>query len=204
MRSKIARQESTLEERHEQVRDLRRIHRLVLAIPVSDAVQRTCDGEGRDPRVARCDGTIVDAGLQQAAQSLIDPGFQGLDFRAHRPTEVVLVGADHAPAVLGRDRCGIAAYDRIQPLAAGVARTLRLAQHVVDALQPRAKALEQQLLLARDVVVDRRFRDAERGGDVVERRVVVAVRIEGLRRGADDGLALQVVIAPTLAPRGPW
>jgi hypothetical protein len=46
--------------------------------------------------------------------------------------------------------------------------------------------LVQQLLLARDVVVDRGSIAVERFGDIVEARVRVAVLLEELRRSLDD------------------
>jgi len=70
-------------------------------------------------------------------------------------------------------------------------------------MQAGEEALEQQLLLVLDVVVDRRLGHAEVGGDVVERSVVVAARVESASRGPDHRVALHVVVAWPATASGP-
>src|SRR5262249_51249390 len=66
----------------------------------------------------------------------------------------------------------------IQPLPRGYRQLAHGAERGADLLHSCHEALEQQLLLAGDVVVDRRLGDLEPGGDVVERGVVVALAVE--------------------------
>src|SRR2546421_263899 len=59
----------------------------------------------------------------------------------------------------------------------------------------RHEALEQQLLLAGDVVIHGGLGDLEPGGDVIERGVVVALVIELAGGGANHRLALHRAVA---------
>src|SRR5207244_12606773 len=124
----------------------------------------------------------------------------------HRRRQVLVPGAHHAPAELGADRLPVVAEYRVQALARRRLQLPRGAEGGADLLDAGHEALEEQLLLARDVVVDGGLGHLERGGNVVERGVVIALAVEFARRGTDHAIALELPVAPPLAagqpPRG--
>ena len=56
-----------------------------------------------------------------------------------------------------------------------------------ERVQPQVE-LEEDVLLAREVVVERRLRDAEPVGDLAQRGLVVALVVEELERDVEDPL----------------
>ena len=65
------------------IRDLRAGHGLVLAIPVSDPVQRPGESEGRHLRIARMNRAVLNAVTDETADVLVDIRLQRLDMAAH-------------------------------------------------------------------------------------------------------------------------
>ena len=112
--------------------------------------------------------------------------------------------AHHAPAVLGRNRDGVIVDDLAQTITSAARRLLRPAQSSANRFEAGQETLEQELLLVRDVVIDRGFGDAQGGGNVVQRRVVIPTLVERPRCRADHRVTLgAVVLAPApAAPRG--
>ncbi len=92
------------------------------------------------------------------------------------------------------------AFRRSRP---GTLDSLHLTKRRADRIQARDEALVEQLFLVRDVVVDGRFGDIERAGDVVQRSVVEAVLGEGAGGDPHDGVALHTVVPQTLATLAP-
>src|SRR5438045_1994198 len=172
---------------------------LIAALPSCTAER----GDSGQLRVAGRDRSVVHALADQAADPLVDLGLELLDVAAHRRRQVLVLGAHHAPAELGADRLPVVAEYRAQALARRRLELSRGAEGGADLLDAGHEALEEQLLLARDVVVDGGLGHLERGGNVVERGVVIALAVEFARRGTDHGLALELPVAPPLAARPP-
>src|SRR6185437_4112064 len=111
----------------------------------------------------------------------------------------------HAPAELRGDCRAVMAQYGLQPLACRYREGARFAEGGTDLFDAGDEALEEELLLVADVVVDRGLGHLESRGDVIERGVVVALAVEGARRGADHRIALDLPVAQPLAagaPRG--
>ncbi len=87
----------------------------------------------------------------------------------------------------------------------GRGRSRMLAQQALDAREIGQERLPdhglEQLLLAREVQIERALADAGAGGDVVEPGGAEAALGEDLERGVDD-LGGSRVLAPAPAPRG--
>ena len=103
-----------------------------------------------------------------------------------------VLGAHHAPAVLGGDGLGVVTNDLVELLAGAHRGRTRPTKRREHALEPGQDALEQQLLLVGDVVVDRGLGDVQRRRDLVDGGVVIAALIERAGRGPDHRLALDV------------
>src|SRR5579862_2215729 len=168
---------------------------------MGDPVERAGERERGHLRVAGLDRAVLHAIPDQAPDPLVDLGLERLDVAAHGGGEVLVLGAHHAPAEFGRHRLAVMTQHGIQPLAARSLLVLHFAERRTDRLDAGEEALEQQVFLVGDVVIDRGLGDLERGRDVVERGVVVALAVEGAGRGADHGLALDLAVA---AARAPW
>src|SRR5215472_11515763 len=181
--------------------DLGRSQRLVLTIPVGDPVESTGERERAHLRVARLDRAVLDAFADQPADTLVDLGLQRLDVAAHGRGEVLVLGAHHAPGEIGRHRLPVVAQHGVEALARRQLEILHLAEGRADRLDAGEEALEQQVFLVGDVVVDRGLGDVQRRGDVVERGVVVALTVEGAGGGADHGLTLDLPVPPACPPR---
>src|SRR5580693_953376 len=73
---RAARGKSQIEDSYECLGDLPGRHRLILAIPVSNPVERTREGERRHLEVVGVDGPVACALFEQPADPLIDLGLQ--------------------------------------------------------------------------------------------------------------------------------
>src|SRR5579863_1302898 len=197
-----ARAQAPLEYGDERRGNLGAGQRLVLTIPVGDPVESAGERKRGHLRIRGLDRAVLDAFADQAANSLVDLGLERLDVATHGGGEVLVLGAHHAPAEFGRHRCAVVAQHRAEALARRQLEILHLAEGGADRLDPGEEALEQQVLLVGDVVVDRGLRDLEGRGDVVERGVVIALAVEGARGGADHRLALHLTVPPPRPPRG--
>ena len=116
--------------------------------------------------------------LQQPPDAAVDLGLERTHLRAQLGAEVLVFCAHHAPAVLGRNRDGVIVYDLVQTVTSASRRLLRPAQSSANRFEAGQETLEQELLLVRDVVIDRGLGDAERCRDVVQRRVVITALVE--------------------------
>jgi len=85
-------------------------------------------------------------------------------------------------------------HDDRQPFARRRVGCVSLEQTCPDLIQTRAEALEQDLLLVRDVVVQRRFGNAQLRGKILERGVVIATLLKGSRSRQDDRVTLDVAL----------
>src|SRR6516164_2784704 len=200
-----ARTQAPLEYGDERSRDLRGSQGLVLTIPVSNPVEGPGERKGRHFRVARLDGAVLDTLADQATDPLVDLGLERFDVAAHGGREILVLGPHHAPAEFGADRLTVVTQHGIQPPARRYRQLAYGAERGTDLLDAGHEALEQQLLLAGDVVVHRRLGDLEPCGDVIERGVVVALAVELACCSADHRIALELAIAQPLAvpaPRG--
>ena len=92
---------------------------------------------------------------------------------AHRGAEILILRLHHAPAEIRRDGFGVTTDDVVETLARAPGRAVDRFEALHDLLESGAKALEQQLFLGRDVVVNGRLRDVELVRDVIERGVVI-------------------------------
>ena len=202
-RRRLTWQQSVLEDQHEGVGDLRARHGLVLAEPVRDPVERPGQGERRHFGVTGVDRAVLHAFAQQTPDALIDFGLQRLDVRAHARRQVQILGPHHAPAELRGHRPRVMAQHRIQSLACAEVELLHFAECRPDLLHPGEEALEKQLLLVGDVVVNGGFRHLERGRDVVQRGVVVALFVEGARCSTNYGVALDGPVLHAIPARAP-
>ncbi len=101
------------------MRDLGGRELVVAAIPVRNPVQRARQRERRHFLIAGTNRAVVDAGANQAAQALVDFGFQRFHLAAHGRAEVLVLGLHHAPAEVRRDGFGITRNHRGQALASG-------------------------------------------------------------------------------------
>src|SRR5579859_1505606 len=71
--------QSVVEDADESVRDLRGAHRLVLAIPMSNPVERPGQREGGHFRIMRVDRAVAGSLVEQAADTVIDLRLELLD-----------------------------------------------------------------------------------------------------------------------------
>ena len=114
------------------------------------------------------DRAVLDAFAQQPADALIDLGLHRLDVGAHVGREVLVLCAHHAPAEFRGDRLAVVAQHRPQPLAGRHLERARLAEGGADAVDAGDEALEKELLLVADIVVDSGLGHLERRRDVIE------------------------------------
>src|SRR5579871_5633572 len=168
-----ARLQAVIEQGDERGGDLCRAHRLILAIPVGNPVERAGQRERSHLRIARMDGAVLDALADEAPDAMIDLGLHGLHVAAHGRREVLLLHAHHAPAELGGDRLRVIAQHTVQALAGRTAAAARIAQRAADRFHSGDETLEQQLLLVVDVVVHRGLGNLEGRGDVIQRGIVI-------------------------------
>src|SRR4029077_16481861 len=182
----------------ERLGDLRTGEGLVLTIPVRNPVERAGERKRGHFRIARLDGAVLHPLADQPPDAVIDLGFQCLDVAAHRRRQVLVLGAHHAPAEFGCHRLTVVAQDGIQALARRHLEVAHVAKRRPDLLDSRHEALEQQLLLAGDVVVHRGLGDLEPRRDVIERGVVVALAVELAGGGGSFRLALPRAVAQPL------
>src|SRR6267378_693102 len=198
-----ARTQAPLEYGDERLGDLRTGQALVLTIPVRNPVERAGERKRGHFRIARLDGAVLHTLADQPSDAVIDLGLQRLDVAAHRRRQVLVLGAHHAPAEFRCHRLAVMAQHGIQALARRHLEVAHIAKRRPDLLHSRHEALEQQLLLAGDVVVHRGLGDLEPRRDVIERGVVVALAIELAGGGANHRLALHRAVAQPLAARPP-
>src|SRR6202050_179435 len=196
--SAAARTQPCFEYGDERLGDLRTAQGAILTIPVRDPVESAGEGKRRHFRVAGLDGPILYALADQPADTVVDLGLEGLDVPAHGRGEVLILRPHHAPAELGGDGLSVMAQHGIQPLARGHHELAHVAERSADLLHTRHEALEQQLLLAGDVVVHGRLGDLGPRGDVIEGGVVVALAVELACRRADDRFTLELALAQPL------
>src|SRR5947207_1439647 len=194
---------TAFEHRDERLGELRTGEALVLPIPVRDPVERAGERERGHLRIARLDGAVLHTLADEAPDAVIHLGLEGLDVATHRRGQVLVLGAHHAPAEFGCHRLTVMPQHGVQALARRHLQVAHVAKRRPDLLHSRHEALEQQLLLAGDVVVDRGLGDLEPGRDVIEGGVVVALAVELARGGANHRLALHRPVAQPLAARPP-
>ena len=149
------------------------------------------------------DRAILDAFAQQPADPLVDLGFHRLDVGAHVGREILVLDPHHAPAELRGDRLTVAAQHRLQPLPGRHRERARFAKRGADLLYAGYEALEEELLLVTDVVVDGRLGHGERRRNVIQRGVVISLAVEGARGRADHRIALDLAITQPLAAGPP-
>src|SRR6185437_11402869 len=178
-------------------------HGLIFPVPMGDPVERARERKGRHLRVARLNRAVLDAFTDEAADTLIDLRFERFDVAAHVGREVLFLRAHHAPAEAGGDGLAIVSQHRVQALACRHLGLLHFAEPRPDQFHAGHEAFEQELLLARDVVVDSGFGYIERSGDVIQRGVVITLVVECVRGGPDHGLALYCAFTHPLAVRAP-
>jgi len=111
---------------------------------------------------------VLDALAQQPADALIDLGLHRFDVGAHVGRQVLVLRAHHAPAEFRGDGLAVVAQYRPQPLAGRRLERSHLAEGGADAFDAGNEALEQELLLVADIVVDGGLGHLERRGDVIE------------------------------------
>lgn len=75
---------------------------------------------------------------------------------------------------------------------------------LVEHLQPDAHALEEDLFLVPDVILGGRLNDIQAPRDVVQRCVVNAYLVEGLRRRPQHGDMLGFPLRPAVRGRLSW
>jgi len=114
------------------------------------------------------DRSVLNALAQQPADALVDLGLHRLDVGAHVGGEILVLRAHHAPAELRGDGLPVMAQHRPQPLARRRLARARIAEGGADALDAGDEALEQELLLVADIVIDGGLGHLERRGDVIE------------------------------------
>src|SRR5688572_7567722 len=74
--SSLAATEAAIEHINKSVRDLRRLQRGVLAVPVAHPVECAGQCEGGHPGVAGADGAVRDSGVDERAHAPVDAGLQ--------------------------------------------------------------------------------------------------------------------------------
>src|ERR1700736_3867250 len=84
-----ARTQAPLEYGHKRRGDLRARQGLILTIPVRDPVESARECESGHFRIARPDRAVLHPFADQAADPLVDLGFQALDVPAHRRRQVL-------------------------------------------------------------------------------------------------------------------
>src|SRR5690348_16824778 len=149
------------------------------------------------------DRAVLDAFAQQPPDSLVDLGLHRLDVGAHVGREILILRPHHAPAELRGHGLTVLAQHRLQPLPARDREGTGLTEGGAYPLYARDEALEEELLLVADVVIDGGLGHLERRGDIVERGVVIALAVEGARGGADHRIALDLAVAQALAAGPP-
>lgn len=171
---------------------------------MADPVQRARNRKRRQLWIARLDRAVGDAIGDIVAEGAINLPLGGVDDPAIVLGEVADVEADQALAVVGGHYLGIAHDQLAQFGEAGAAAGGDLGYAVVDAFVADRPAFEQDLVLAAEVVVERRLGDVEPLGDVVERGAVIALLEEELYGRAQYRLALLVAGAAPAFERQPW
>ena len=145
--------------------------------------------------IAFADRAVGAPSLTSCANALVDARLELLDLAAHRRAQVLVLGLHHAPAEVGRDGLRIALDDVREALARTAGGIADLLEALHDLVQAGAEALEQELLLVLDVVIDRRLGHVELARDVIERGVVISARPECARRGQNHCFALAFAVA---------
>lgn len=171
--------------------------------PVADPVQRTGDGEGRELRVAGSYRTVRDARGDIVAEGAIDPPLRGLHDLAVVLAEIAEIEADQALAVVRCHQLGVADGELAQLVEAAAAAGRGLGNAVVDQLVADRPALEQDLVLAAEVIIERGLGDVQPLGDVVQRGAVIALFEEQGDGRAQHRLALFVAGAAPALERQP-
>ena len=106
--------------------------------------------------------------------------------------EVADIEADEAFAVIRRHHLGITDDQLAQLGKAGPAAGRDLGDAVGDALVADRPALEQDLVLAAEIIVQRGLGDIQPLGNIIERGSVIALLEEELHSRAQNRLALLV------------
>jgi len=149
------------------------------------------------------DRAVLYALAQQPADALIDLGLHRFDMGTHVGREVLVLHPHHAPAELRGDGLAVAAQHCLEPVRGRRRERACLADGGAYLLYTGDEALEEELLLVADVVIDGRLGHRERRGDIIERGVVIALAVEGARGGADHGVTLDLAVAQPFAAGPP-
>ena len=118
--------------------------------------------------------------------------------------EVARVEPHQARAEVGRHDFGVCANQLAQFGEAGAAASIDLGDKFVDALLSQRPALEQDLVLAAKIIVERGLGDVQPFGDLVERGAMIALLEKQLHGGSQHGFALLVARAAAAFERHPW
>lgn len=159
---------------------------------MADPVQRPRDCKGREFRIAWSDRAVVDALRDIVAEGAVDPLFCSPDDLAIVLAEIADVEADQALAEVGGHQLGISGGQLAQLGKSRTAAGRGLRDAIVDELVAERPALEQDLILAAEIIVQRRLGDVQPLGDIVERGAVITLFKEQLDGGAQHCFALFV------------
>lgn len=170
---------------------------------MSDPVQRAGDGERREFRVTGFHRTVRDASGDIVAEGAVDPPLRGLYDLAVVLAEIAEIEADQALAIVRRHQLGVADGELAQLVEAAAAAGRGLGNAFVDQFVADRPALEQDLVLAAEIIIERGLGDVQPLGDVVQRGAVIALFEEQLHGGAQHGFALLVAGAAPALERQP-
>ena len=142
---------------------------------MADPVQRARDRERRELWIARPDRSIGNAVDDIIAEGAVDLPFGRVDHLAIMLGEVADIEADQALSIIRRHHLGITDNQLAQLCKACAAARSNLGDAVGDALIADRPALEQDLVLAAEIIVERRLGDVEPFGNIVERGSMITL-----------------------------
>lgn len=174
------------------------VQRAVGLVPAGDPAQGAGQGEGGDFGIAGGDRPFGDAAFDQVAEFQVDAAFERAQGAAAFFGQRLFADADHAHAEIHGDDADIGGHHRHQLLISAAAMADHVVRGGIEPFQPDAHALEQDLFLVLDVIVNRRFGDVQPPGDIVQRGVVIADLVERLRRRPQDGDSLLFPFVPSI------
>ena len=163
-------------------------------MPARHPVQRAEQQRGEDGRIEGADRAVRDAFGDQVADRHVEAALELPDAVARGLIERPRADQHEAAAEVVVLRRGEAAHEDAQPFQHGNAAVLHPVDHRIEVAKRHHQALKEDALLVVDVVVERRLVDAQLVGNHVQRRRLVAVGREQLRRGPQDGGALVLVL----------
>ena len=137
-------------------------------VPARRPVERTGKGKSRQLHIGHLGRAVGDGIFDHCAQRVVDFAFLRPQVDATLLGQQLVTGPDYALAKIAHHALGIAAQKGLEPVKAGARRSLCPLGAMLQLFESEADALEQNLLLVAEMMVDDRLGYAETGRHILK------------------------------------